>query len=291
MERKVVVITGGNTGIGKEAAVGLVQAGATVVITSRDRERGEKARAEIADRTGPERDVMKIHVMELDLASFASVRRFAGDFVERFDRLDVLINNAGLLLSQRSETEEGFETTFGVNHLGHFLLTSLLVERLKANDGGARVINLSSVAHKRARHGLDFDDLQSTRGYAAMPVYSRSKLANIYFTRELGHRLDGDGVTVNALHPGFVRSEFARSGDTGAFYSIGVRLASPFAISPGRGARTSIYLASSPEVDGVTGEYFYKCRPAPISKAARDDAAARRLWDVSEELVASASAH
>jgi NAD(P)-dependent dehydrogenase (short-subunit alcohol dehydrogenase family) len=285
VEHEVVVITGGNAGIGKEAAAGLAQAGATVVITSRDRERGETARAEIVERAGKDVDVMN-----LDLASFASVRRFAGDFLDRYDRLDVLLNNAGLILSHRSETEDGFETTFGVNHLGHFLLTSLLVERLKANDRGARVINVSSVAHKGARDGLDFDDLQSTKGYAAMPVYSRSKLANIYFTRELARRLDGDGVTVNALHPGFVRSEFARGGDTGAFYSIGVRLASPFAISPKRGARTSIYLAASPEVDGVTGEYFYKCRPAAISTAARDDDAARRLWDVSEELVASAAA-
>src|SRR6266508_2021908 len=285
MQGKTVVITGGNAGIGKEAAVGLARAGATVVITSRNPQRSRAALEDVGARSGSN----DVAVMELDLASFASIRAFAGEFLGHYDRLDVLLNNAGLVLSERTETEQGFETTFGVNHLGHFLLTQLLLDRLEANAGGARVVNVSSVAHKSARRGLDFDDLQSRRRYSAMNVYGKSKLANIYFTRELARRV-GDDVTVNALHPGFVRSEFARGGDTGILYSLGVRLGAPFAISPEKGARTSVYLASSPEVEGVTGGYFYKCAPASISSAAQDDAAARRLWDVSEQLVAGADA-
>lgn len=283
MKGKVVVITGGNAGIGKEAAVGLARVGATVVITSRNPERGRAALDDVRERSGS----TDVSVMDLDLASFASIRKFAADFLDRSDRLDVLLNNAGGILSARTETAEGFESTFGINHLGHFLLTQLLLDRLESNPGGARVVNVSSVAHKGARKGLDFDDLQSRHRYAAMNVYSKSKLANIYFTRELARRV-GDDVTANALHPGYVRSEFGRSGDLSWLFAFGNRLGSPFAISSEKGARTSIYLASSPEVEGVTGGYFYKCAPASISAAAQNDAAARRLWDVSEQLVASA---
>ena len=286
MAGKNVVITGGNTGIGKEAAVGLAGLGAHVVITSRNEERGRAARDEIVERSGNQ----AVEVMPLDLASFRSIRSFAADVLDRFDRLDVLVNNAGLTLQRRRETEDGFEETFGVNHLGHFLLTDLLVERLRAT-APARVVVVSSNAHKSARRGLDFDDLQGERRYRWMDAYNKSKLANLYFTRELARRLDGTDVTVNALHPGFVRSDFGRDGDLGGIYGWGIKyLASPFAISPERGARTTIYLASSPEVDGVTGGYFYKCKPATPSTVAQDDAAARRLWDVSDELVASVPA-
>jgi retinol dehydrogenase-12 len=281
VDGKVVVITGGNAGIGKETAVRLARLGATVVITSRNAERGRAALADVRERSGSE----DVSVMDLDLASFASIRRFASDLRDRYDRLDVLLNNAGGVLSERTVTEEGFEATFGVNHLGHFLLTNLLLDRLESNPGGARVVNVSSVAHKGAR--LDFDDLQSEQHYSALKVYGRSKLANIYFTRELARRVN-DGVTANALHPGYVRSEFGRAGDLSWLFALGNRIGSVFAISPEKGARTSIYLASSPEVEGVTGGYFYKCAPASISAAAQDDAAARRLWDVSEQLVASA---
>jgi NAD(P)-dependent dehydrogenase (short-subunit alcohol dehydrogenase family) len=283
MNGKVVVITGGNAGIGKEAAADLSQHGATVVITSRNPERGRSAVEDIRDRTdGADVDVA---VVDLDLASLASVRRFAAEILDRYERLDVLLNNAGLIQSRRTETEDGFETTLGVNHLGHFALTNLLLDRLRANPGGARVVNVSSHAHKGARRGLDFDDLQSTHHYSGSGVYSKSKLANILFTRELSRRLAEDAVTVNALHPGFVRTKFGRDGDAQGVYGLGVRLAAPFAISLEKGARTSVYLASSPEVDGVTGAYFYKCHPARTSRAAADDEAARRLWSVSAELV------
>jgi NAD(P)-dependent dehydrogenase (short-subunit alcohol dehydrogenase family) len=286
MAGKVVVITGGNTGIGKEAAVGLAGLGARVVITSRNEERGRSAQKEIADRSGSD----SVEVMSLDLASFTSIRSFAADVLDRFDHVDVLVNNAGLILRRRAETQDGFEETFGVNHLGHFLLTDLLLERLRAGSP-ARVVVVSSDAHKGARQGLDFDDLQAERKYRWAKAYSKSKLANIYFARELSRRLDGTGITVNALHPGFVRSEFGRGGDLGGIYGWGIKyLASPFAISPEKGARTSIYLASSPEVGGVSGGYFYKCKPIAPSTVAQDDDAASRLWDASEKLVASVPA-
>jgi len=286
MTGKVTVITGGNTGIGKEAAVGLAGLGARVVITSRNEERGRAARDEIVERSGSH----VVEVMPLDLASFGSIRSFAADVLDRYDRLDVLVNNAGLILLRRRETEDGFEETFGVNHLGHFLLTDLLLDRLRAS-APARVVVVSSNAHKGARRGLDFDDLQGKGNYRWMDAYNKSKLANIYFTRELARRLDGTGITVNALHPGFVRSDFGRGGDLGGVYGWGIKyLASPFAISAEKGARTTIHLASSPDVDGVTGGYFYKCRPANPSSVAQDDAAAGRLWGVSEQLVASVAA-
>jgi NAD(P)-dependent dehydrogenase (short-subunit alcohol dehydrogenase family) len=286
MAGKVVVITGGNTGIGKEAAVGLASLGARVIITSRNEERGRSARQEIAERSGND----SVDVMPLDLASFRSIRSFAADALDRFDHLDVLVNNAGLILHRRAETQEGFEETFGVNHLGHFLLTDLLLERLRAS-APARVVVVSSDAHKGARQGLDFDDLQAEHKYRWAKAYSKSKLANIYFARELARRLDGTGVTVNALHPGFVRSEFGRGGDLGGIYGWGIKyLASPFAISPEKGARTTIYLASSPDVEGVSGGYFYKSKPSKPSAVAQDDDAASRLWDASEKLVASVPA-
>jgi NAD(P)-dependent dehydrogenase (short-subunit alcohol dehydrogenase family) len=281
----VVVITGGNSGIGKAAAVGLASLGDRVVITSRNEERGRAAVQEIRERSGND----SVDVMPLDLASFRSIRSFAAAALDRFDRLDVLLNNAGVMLRPRAETEDGLEGTFGINHLGHFLLTDLLLERLEAS-APARVVVVASHAHKFARRGLDFDDLQAERRYRWMNAYGKSKLANIYFARELARRLDGSGVTVNALHPGFVRSELGRGGDLGKVYGLGTFLSAPFAISPAKGARTAIYLASSPDVDGVTGGYFYKCKPVTPSKAARDDAAARRLWDVSEKLVTSVPA-
>ena len=277
-----VVITGGNAGIGKETAVGLAQQGADVIITSRDPDRGSAAVAEIRERAGGG----TVDVMRLDLASFASIRTFASELLDRVERLDVLINNAGGVLGKRHETEDGFEATFGVNHLGHFLLTNLLLDRLRAS-APARIVVVSSTAHKQARKGLDFDDLQAERKYRSFDAYSKSKLANIYFTRELARRLDSSGVTANALHPGFVASRFARDGDLGWLGNIGMPLIRPFAISQEAGARTSIYLASSPDVEGLTGHYFYKCAPVSPSKVAQDDEAAKRLWAVSEELIAS----
>jgi NAD(P)-dependent dehydrogenase (short-subunit alcohol dehydrogenase family) len=280
---KVVAVTGANAGIGKETAVGLARMGATIVMTSRDPERGAAALAEVRERTGSD----KVELLALDLADLASVRAFASELLARYDRLDVLVDNAGLVMAKRTETTDGFETTFGVNHLGHFELTTLLLERLRAS-APSRVIVLASDAHKFAFGGLKFDDLQTTRHYRGFLAYSRSKLANVYFTRELARRMSGTGVTVNAVHPGYVDSRFGKDGDTrlDSLMGIGAKL---FAISPEEGARTSIYLASSPDVEGATGAYWYKCTPAKMSKAARDDAAARRLWSESEALINAAS--
>jgi NAD(P)-dependent dehydrogenase (short-subunit alcohol dehydrogenase family) len=280
MQGKVVAITGANAGIGKETAVALAEMGATVVMTARNATKGEAALADVRARSGSDR----VELMALDLADLASVRAFAANLLGAHDRLDVLVLNAGLMLRRRTETTDGFETTFGVNHLGHFELTNLLLDRVQAS-APARIVVVASHAHKAVRRGLDFDDLQSTRRYRSFDVYGRSKLANVYFTRELARRLAGTGVTVNAVHPGYVASSFARDGDM--YLEPVVRLgAKLFAISPEAGARTSVYLASSPEVEGITGEYFVKCRPAAVSKAAQDDIAARRLWDASESLLA-----
>jgi NAD(P)-dependent dehydrogenase (short-subunit alcohol dehydrogenase family) len=280
LDGRTIIVTGGNSGIGKEAAAELAAVGAQVVIAARNRAKGEAALVEIKERTGSDR----VELADLDLASMASIRAFADAFLASHDRLDVLLNNAGLTLRRRSETLDGFETTFGVNHLGHFLLTSLLRDRLVAS-APSRVVNVSSDAHRYARRGLDFDDLMSTKRYRPWITYARSKLANILFTRELARRLDGTGVTANCLHPGFVASNFAREGDTGALGNVAMILGRPFAVSVATGAQTSVFLASSPNVDGVTGQYFAKSTLAKPSAAANDDEAARRLWTVSEDLV------
>jgi NAD(P)-dependent dehydrogenase (short-subunit alcohol dehydrogenase family) len=282
MKGKVVTITGANAGIGKETAVALAKLGATVVMTSRNAPRGEDALADVRARSGSDRVV----VMPLDLADLASIRSFADALLDRYDRLDVLVDNAGGLIGQRHTTVDGFETTFGVNHLGHFFLTNLLLDRLRAS-APSRIVVVASQAHKMPRRGLDFDDLQSERRYRGFDVYGKSKLANLYFTRELARRLAGTGVTVNAVHPGYVGSQFGRDGDTRfePLLKIGAKLV---ALTPEQGARTSVYLASSPEVDGLSGGYYAKLKRIPMSKTAMDDEAARRLWDASEELIASA---
>jgi len=284
MTGKVAVITGGNTGIGKETAVSLARMGADVTITSRNLDKGAEAVDEIRGRSANE----DVHMGQLHLASFASIRRFAEEFEAGHDRLDVLVNNAGGVIGDRRETEDGFEMTFGVNHLGHFLLTDLLLDLLK-NSAPSRIVNVASAAHHGARGGLDFDDLQAEQRYSGQGVYSASKLANILFTRELARRLAGTGVTANCCHPGSIRSEFGQGGDTRGLYSFGLKLARPFLIGVERGARTQTWLAVSPEVAGVSGEYFAHSKRGHPSKAARDDEAARRLWEESEKLVASVS--
>jgi NAD(P)-dependent dehydrogenase (short-subunit alcohol dehydrogenase family) len=280
MTGKTVVITGANSGIGLETAVALARAGATTVITARDQVRGEKALETVRERSGHD----DVGLVVFDLASLASTRAGATALLERCPRIDVLVNNAGLVLSKREETEDGFEATFAINHLGPFLLTQLLSERIKAS-APARIVNVSSTAHKGARRGLDFDDLQSKRRYTGMSVYSKSKLANIYFTTELARRLAGSGVTANCLHPGTVVTGFARDGDATGVLAFGVQVIKPFVLTAEQGARTSIFLAASPEVADITGQYFVKSRSRRPSRAARDNAAARRLWDMSEQLV------
>ena len=279
MTGKTVIVTGANSGIGLETAVALARAGATTVLTARDPARGAAAVDTVRARSG--RDDVGFEVF--DLASLGSVREGAAALLERCPRIDVLVNNAGLVLSRRQETEDGLEATFAINHLGPFLLTGILLDRIK-QSAPARIVNVSSTAHKGARRGLDFDDLQSERRYGGMSVYSKSKLANIYFTSELARRLEGTGVTANSLHPGTVATGYARDGDATGFLAFGVRVIKPFVLTAERGARTSIYLASSPEVADVTGAYFVRSRARRPSKVARDQGAARRLWEVSEQL-------
>lgn len=283
MTGKTVVITGGNSGIGKETALALARSGARVLITARDANRGSAAVSDIRSATGNQQIALAV----FDLGEMASVRSGASQILELCDRIDVLVNNAGLVLSDRRETPDGFESTFAINHLGPFLLTQLLLDRIK-QSAPSRIVNVASTAHKGARRGLDFDDLQSARKYSGMQVYSKSKLANIYFTSSLARRLAGTGVTANCLHPGTVATRYGRDGDARGVLGFGIKIASPFFLTPEKGARTSIYLASSPEVSEVSGKYFVKCKVRSPSKVARDDAAAERLWQVSEDLVGKA---
>jgi NAD(P)-dependent dehydrogenase (short-subunit alcohol dehydrogenase family) len=282
LKGKVVVVTGSNVGIGLETAVGVAAQGATTVLACRNQDKAEAAAKEVTQRTWND----DVHVVALDLADLESVAAAADDILGRWPRLDVLVNNAGGTWSARQATAQGFEYTFGVNHLGHFSLTNRLRSRLEAS-APARIINVTSVGHHFARNGMRFDDLQSERGYDAMEAYCRSKLANVLFTRELAKRLD-DGVTANAAHPGPVRSGFGMDGDLTGFMGFGMRLVRPFEISPKRGAKTSIHLASSPAVANRTGLYWVRSKPGHMSRRARDDAAATRLWTESEALLSSA---
>jgi NAD(P)-dependent dehydrogenase (short-subunit alcohol dehydrogenase family) len=218
-------------------------------------------------------------MLRADLSSLKEVRRLAEEVQDRAGRLDVLINNAGVTLLQRATTVDGFEATFATNHLAYFLLTGLLLPRLRQSSP-ARIVNVASDAHRFGR--LDLDDLQNERRYRAMRVYAQSKIANILFTQELARRIAGTGVTANALHPGGIRSNLGRS--EGPLAEALRRVVGVFLKSPEEGARTSLYLASAPEVEGVSGRYFARCRERTPAAHARDPEAARRLWERSEEL-------
>jgi NAD(P)-dependent dehydrogenase (short-subunit alcohol dehydrogenase family) len=283
MQGKVVVITGSNIGIGLETAVGVAAQGATTVLACRNAEKAAAAATEVKERAGTD----DVHVVSLDLADLASVRDAAADILSRWDRLDVLINNAGGTWSERLLTKQGFEQTFGVNHLGPFYLTSLLLERIVAS-APSRIINLSSVGHHMAWRGMRFENLQSEKRYAAMEAYGRSKLANILFSRELSKRVAASGVTVNAVHPGPVRTGFGMDGDLKGIMGWGNKMVRPFEISAASGARTSIYLATSPDVEGKTAMYWVRSKPGHMSSQAHNDEQATQLWDESEKLLASA---
>jgi NAD(P)-dependent dehydrogenase (short-subunit alcohol dehydrogenase family) len=282
---RVVLITGANAGIGFETSCALADLGATVVMAARSREKGEAAKRAVEERTGSDQVVLG----SLDLSSFDSIRAFAAWFLAEFDRLDVLVANAGLILDLRRETAEGFEEMFGVNHLGHFLLTDLLRDRL-IESAPARVVVVSSVAHRFALGGLNRSDLQHTSGFRGFPVYCHSKLANALFALELARRLEGTGVTANAVHPGSINSHFGGDGDTGVlgwFIKVFGRVVLR---SPRFGARTSVLLASSddPRVAGATGGYWSWSRRWRPSRRARDLGEAAWLWAESERLVAEA---
>ena len=281
MQGKTVVVTGGNSGIGLETAAALAAMGARVLVTARNADKGRAAVADIAQRNDGH---AQVQLVVFDLGDLASVRRGAAEILELAPKIDVLVNNAGLVLSERRETVDGYEATFAINHLGPFLLTNILFDRLR-ESAPARVVNVASGAHRSARKGIPFDDLQSRRRYGGMRVYGQSKLANILFTLELARRLEASTVTANALHPGTVRTGYGADGDAQGLLAFGLKISSPFFLTPAKGALTSIYLASSPDVEGVSGRYYYKCKPVQPRPPARDPEAAQRLWEVSEELV------
>ncbi|HKF55389.1 MAG TPA: SDR family oxidoreductase [Blastocatellia bacterium] len=269
---KTCLITGASAGIGKEMARQIARSGATVVMVSRSRDRLASAEEEIK-REVP---AAKTDLLVADLSSQAEIRRLASEFISRYNRLDILINNAGVLMANRSLTDDGIETTLAVNHLGYFLLTNLLLETIKASSP-ARIVNVSSSAHKSAT--LDFEDLQNEKRYVGFFVYCESKLANVLFTYELARRLEGTGVTANCFHPGAIATELFR--DQNVLVRLGTQL---FLKTPARGAKTGVYLATSPEVEGVTGKYFVNKHPARSNKQSHDEAAAQRLWEISAEL-------
>jgi NAD(P)-dependent dehydrogenase (short-subunit alcohol dehydrogenase family) len=275
---KVVLITGATGGIGKAAAFDLAGMGATLVGVGRSAPKGDLVAQELRAATGNP----NIHFLTADLTSMAQVRQLAADLRSRFDRLDVLINNAGAIFWERGETIDGFEQTWALNHLAYFVLTNALTDLLKAS-APSRVVNTASNAHRMG--AIDFDDLNSRKSYGAWRAYNQSKLANILFSNELALRLAGTGVTSNALHPGVVKTDFG-SGVRGPV-SVGFNVAKEIgAISPERGAQTTVYLASSPDVEGVTGQHFASCRPVEPAPQAQDMAVARRLWLATEAMLA-----
>ncbi|HOC41821.1 MAG TPA: SDR family NAD(P)-dependent oxidoreductase [Thermoanaerobaculales bacterium] len=276
MEGRVCVITGASSGIGRAAALDLAALGARVVIVARDPGRGAAARDEVAAATG-RRDV----ALEIaDLRSQREVRDLAGRLLAAEAAIHVLVNNAGLTLSERRLTEDGLEETFAVNHLAPFLLTGLLLDRLRAS-APARVVTVASAAHRAAV--IPFDDLNGERGFSGWRAYGWTKLANILFTAELARRLDGSGVTATCLHPGVVATGFAREGPL-LVREFQRRLGRHLLLDPKRGADTLVWLAASAEVEGASGGYYANRRPVTPAKAARDAAAARRLWEISERL-------
>lgn len=279
MSGQVCVVTGASSGIGKAACVALARMGASLTLVCRDRGRGDAALADVSAAAAGQRPALEL----ADLSSLGQVRELAGRLAG-LPKIDVLVNNAGLVVGGRRLSADGFEYTFAVNHLAPFLLTNLLRPTLEAS-APARVITVSSTAHRGAR--LDFDDLQLERRYAAMLAYANSKLANILFTTELARRLDGTGVSANCLHPGTVRTNFGQTGSP--WLKLGVRVGAPFFRSPEQGASTVVYLASSPEVSGATGGYYVSRRRREPSAAARNDASARRLWDISAQLTGLAT--
>jgi NAD(P)-dependent dehydrogenase (short-subunit alcohol dehydrogenase family) len=276
LDGKVILVTGATAGVGEVTARALAGMGATLVLVGRDPEKCRRVADQIQAKTGNP----GVSYLVGDLSAQADVRRMAGEFKQQFSRLDVLVNNAGAFFLARRESADGIEMTFALNHLAYFLLTNLLLEVLVAS-APARIVSVSSAAHGGAQ--LNFEDLENKKGYQGWRAYSQSKLANLLFTHELAHRLDSKGVTANALHPGFVASDFAKN-NLGIFKGVYSLVQKLVAIRPEAGAQTSIYLASSPQVQWVTGQYFDKKQAVESSPAAHDGEAARRLWEISARM-------
>lgn len=275
MKRKIAVVTGANSGMGLSTTIGLAKENIHVVMACRNQQRGEEALRLAKEKSG----VSHIELLLCDLEDFDSISHFVEQFTNKWDVLDVLVNNAGVVSLKRKVTKEGYEAQLGVNHLGHFLLTLLLLDSLKAAQK-ARIVNVSSGAHKWGR--IHFEDMNLEANYSVMKGYGQSKLANILFTKELAKRLSHTDITVNALHPGAVSTNLGINRSTGFGKSV-YKVLNPFFQSPDKGAETALYLAKSAEVDDVTGGYFYKQKPARVSKRAKDPYLAQLLWEWSEE--------
>ena len=271
---KTVLVSGGTNGLGLVTARALARMGAQVTILSRNAEKCAAVAETLKADTGN-----LVEFIAADLSTLAGIMQAAATFKQRHTHLHVLVNNAGAMFTRRKLTADGFEMTFALNHLNYFLLTNLLLDVLKAT-APARIVNVSSNAHVGAI--LDIDDLQSVRHFTGMGAYGQSKLANVLFTYELARRLEGTGVTVNALHPGFIATGFARN--NGLVFNLGMKLIGLFIRKPEQGAQTSIYLASSPEVEGVSGKYFVDCKPVQSSPQSYDTELAQKLWQASLEL-------
>lgn len=273
MEGKICLITGANSGIGKATAIGLAKLNATIVMLCRDKNRGEIAQKEIIELTGNK----KVDLLLCDLSSHEDIRKFVSEFKNKYQNLHVLINNAGVMKKQGSLSPDGFEMNFAVNHLAPFLLTNLLLDILK-NSAPSRIINVSSAAHRMAK--LDFDDLQSeNKKLRLMRIYGISKLALMLFSYELSRRLEGTKVTVNTVHPGMVATNLGRD-----MSSSGQGFGKRFFKTPREGAETSVYLASSPEVEGITGKYYTKKRQKNSSKKSYNEEDAKMIWEISAEM-------
>lgn len=275
MDNKICMVTGANSGMGKITVLELAKAGATVIMVCRDQKRGNDALSDIL----MESKSKKVELMLCDFASQKSIRNFAEEFKKKYESLDVLVNNAGFVAPKRELTVDGVETTFAVNHLGYFLLTNLLIEPIKKSEA-ARIVNVSSDGHWLGN--IDFDNLNSERGYMSFKAYANSKLANILFTKELSRRLAGTNITTNCLHPGAVNTAFADN-MPGILKPLG-KFVKSFLLSPEQGAQTQIYLATSPDVANITGEYFSNKKVAKSSKTSRDPDIAKKLWKVSEQM-------
>ena len=280
MKDKLVLVTGATNGIGKVSAQTLAAQGACVIVVSRNAQKCDETVAEIKRVTGNN----AVEAMPADLSSMQAVRDLARRFLDRYDHLDVLLNNAGAIYTTRTLSVDGIELTWALDHLSYFLLTNLLLGALKAASA-ARVVNVSSAVHQMTRNGISFDDVQGEHGYSAMNAYSQAKLANVMFTYALARRLQGTAVTTNALHPGVVSTGFGQNntGFLGALW----RFLGHFTSTPEKGAQTSIYLASSADVVGVTGKYFDNKKAVRSSSSSHDEAAQERLWQMSEKMTGS----
>ena len=274
LKNKIAIVTGANSGMGMATVEALSDKGATVIMLCRSEERGREAVSVLTKEK--ERD---LDLMICDLGDFASIRDFVRRVKEKYPRVDILVNNAGFISLDRQETSNGIERQFGINHLGHFLLTTLLLDWMRA---GSRIVNVASGAHKAGK--IHFDDINLCHGYNVVKAYSQSKLANVLFTRELAARLKGRGITVNCCHPGAVATNMGVDRETG-FGKTVTGLLKPFFLTPAQGAATAIYLASDDAVAHISGGYFYKCRIAKSSKRSKSRKTARRLYELSEELV------